>query len=132
MQRTFEIFREWEIPLAVLFAYYLVAALVIWLVHTRWCGKRRASNPRRYRVIFALTLAIVFTPSVISDFWLFMIPGPAVLELLFLLPSVFPHPLPVLYVITVVCLAPLAAGFGVFYLALWFLDRRRANAAQFA
>src|SRR5947207_10482096 len=108
MHRTLEIVREWELPLTILFVYYVVAALVIWFVHTRWCSKRRTSNPRRYRVIFALILAIVFTPSVISDFWLFMIPGPAILELLFLLPSVFPHPWPVIYIISVVCLAPLA------------------------
>ena len=130
MQRTLEIVREWELPLTILFVYYVVAALVILFVHRRWCSKRRTSNPRRYPLNFALILAIVFTPSVISDFWLFMIPGLAILELLFLLPSVFPHPWPVIYVISVVCPAPLAAGFGVFYFALWFLDHRRTRASK--
>lgn len=129
MQQTLEILRRWGVPLAILFAYYVVAASIIWFVHRRWCSRRQAANPRRYRLIFALVLALVFTPSVISDFFLFMIPGPAVLELLLLLPSVFVHPWLVLYLITIVCLLPLTAGFGIFYFALWFCDRRRPNAA---
>src|SRR6266403_1306324 len=82
MQRTIEILRQWEMPLAILFAYYVLAASFIWFVHRRWCSKRRAANPRRYRFIFALVLAVVFAPNVISDFWLFTIPGLAILELL--------------------------------------------------
>jgi hypothetical protein len=130
MQRTIEILREWEVPLAILFAYYVCAASVIWFVHRRWCSKRRAANPRLYRLIFALVLAVVFTPSVISDFWLFMIPGPAILELLLLLTGIVLRPWATLYVISIVCLLPMAACFGIFYFALWLRDRRLSNAPQ--
>ena len=132
MQRTLEILRQWEIPLAILIAYYIVAALIVRFVYRRWYSRQRAASPRRYRLIFAIVLALVFTPSVISDFFLFMIPGPATLELLLLFPSVFVHPWPTLYVITIVCLLPLAAGFGISYFILWLCDRQRPNAAQIA
>jgi hypothetical protein len=130
MQRIIEILRQWEMPLAILFAYYVLAASFIWFVHRRWCSKRRAANPRRYRFIFALVLAVVFAPSVISDFWLFTIPGLAILELLLLLPSIVLHPWITLYVISIVCLLPMVACFGIFYFALWFRDRRLSNAQQ--
>jgi hypothetical protein len=130
MQRTIEILRQWEMPLAILLAYYVFAASVIWFVHRRWCSTRRAANPRRYRFIFAVILAIVFTPSVISDFWLFMVPGPAIVEFLLLLTGIILHPWITLYVISIVCLLPMAACFGIFYFALWLCDRRLSNAAQ--
>ena len=137
MQRTIEILRQWEIPLAILFTYYVLAASFTWFVHRRWCSKRRAANPRRYRFIFAVVLAIVFTPSVISDFWLFMAPGPAVLELLLLLTGflshprfTLSHPWATLYVLMIVCLLPLAVGFGIFYFSLWLCDRRLSNGPQ--
>jgi hypothetical protein len=132
MQRVIEILRQWEIPLAILLGYYIVAALVIEFMHHRYWRHYRPANPRRYRFRLALILAIVFTPSVISDFWLFMVPGPAVLELLLLLTGflshpwfTLSHPLATLYVLMIVCLLPLAVGFGIFYFSLWLWDRRR-------
>jgi len=72
MQRTLQILHDWETPLIVLFWYYVLAAIATCLISTR-CSRRRATNPSRYRMIFAAAVALVFTPSVITDFWLFML-----------------------------------------------------------
>jgi hypothetical protein len=123
MQRTLEILREWKIPLLILLAYYIVAALVIYFIHRRWCSKHRASNPRRYRFIFAAVLALVFTPSVVSDFFLFMLPGPAILGLLLLLPGTFMYPWPLLLVDLLYYILPMAAVFGIAHFVLLRLER---------
>ncbi len=133
MQRTLDILREWQIPLAILFGYYLVAAAVIWFVHRKWCSKRRAANPRRYRWFFALVLALVFTPSVISDFFLFMIPGPAFLGFLVLVPGMLVQLFSDLRVFVAILvttfvyhLLPLLLSFSVAYAVLRHRDRHRS------
>jgi hypothetical protein len=92
MQRTLESLDQWKMPFAILVAYWIIAALVLWFVYRRWCSKRRAANPTRFRLWLALFIAIIFTPSLVGDFWLFAVPAPAVLGLLWFIPVGFYEP----------------------------------------
>ncbi len=130
MQRTFQILRDWETSLIVLFWYYVLAAIVTCLISTR-CSQRRLTNPSRYRVIFAAALAIVFTPSVITDFWLFMVPGPAIVGFLFLLPHVFAYP-HLLIDELVYYMVLMALVFWLSYALLLWLDKRRSDGMRTA
>lgn len=67
-----------------LVAYYVVAALITFLFWRRFGAARFTRSPRQ-RVIAAAILAAVFAPSEVSDFFLFNLPGPAVVGLLPLL-----------------------------------------------
>jgi hypothetical protein len=130
MQRTLEILRNWETPLIVLFWYYVIAAIVTCLISTR-CSQRRTTNPSRYRMIFAAALALVFTPSVITDFWLFMVPGPAIAGFLFLLPHIFTYPHLLLDEL-IYYVVPMALAFCLSYAVLLWLDKRRSDAPRTA
>ena len=130
MQRTFQILRDWETPLIILFWYYVLAAIATCLVSTR-CSRRGITNPSRYRIIFAVALALVFTPSVITDFWLFMVPGPAIAGFLFLLPHIFTYP-HLLIDELIYYVVPMAFVFCLSYAALLWLDKRRSDAPRTA
>jgi hypothetical protein len=130
MQRASEILRQWETPLILLFWYYVLGAIVTCVVYTR-CRERRAANPPRYRMLFASALALVFTPSVITDFFLFMIPGPAIAGFLLLLPSVFGHP-DLLLVELLYYILPMAVVFSLSYVVLLWLDKHHSSGKQTA
>ena len=123
MQRLLEALDQWKIPLVVLVAYWLVAALVVGFVQRRWCSKRRADNPARYRFWFALVIAIIFTPSLVGDFWLFAVPAPAILGLLWFLPVGFLAPVYWL-VALVYYVLPIVLVFVIAYVTLRRQDRR--------
>ncbi len=123
MQRMLEALDQWKIPLVVLIAYWLVAALVIWFVQRRWCGKRRADNPPRYRFWFPVAIAIIFTPSLVGDFWLFAVPAPAILGLVAFFVSGFGAPVFWLAALLLYVL-PIAIVFAIAYAVLRYRDRR--------
>lgn len=114
---------DWRIAFLLLGVWWAIAAAVIWLVQRLWCSKHRAEDPRRYRFWFAITIAIIFTPSLISDFWLFGFPGPAILGLLLCFLAGFGQSAywfaAVLYYIL-----PMALVFAVAYAVLRYRDRR--------
>jgi len=126
MQRALEIVREWQIPLAILCVYYVIAGLVIRYACRAWT-RRNPHAPRRHRIWFAIVLSLIFTPSVISDFFLFMIPGPAILGLLLILPGTIMHApeVPSMLLVPLIChVFPLLLGAVLFYLALRYHDHR--------
>ena len=96
---------------------------MVWFVHRRWCSKCRAGNPRRYRFFFALVIALVFTPSLLGDFFLFVLPGPAILGFLLFLPGIVIYP-KMLLVELVYYVLPMALVFGIAYAVLLRRDRR--------
>ena len=53
------------------------------------CVDYRLFHPRRHRMLWASYLALAFTPSILSDFFLWSFPGPATLGLLLIGPTVF-------------------------------------------
>jgi len=57
-------------------AYYVIATIIVFLL---WRALRasRFLHSRRRRGITAIVLSAVFTPSEVSDFFLFNLPGPA-------------------------------------------------------
>jgi hypothetical protein len=75
-------------------------------------------------VSFAAYLALILTPSILSDFFLWRIPGPATVGLLLIGPSVFfpEQRAGVPTLVTLYYLLPLLAGFIVFYIALSLYD----------
>lgn len=123
MQRTLETLDQWKIPFAVLVAYWILAALILRFVYRRWCSKRRAADPRRFRFWFALSIAIIFTPSLVGDFWLFALPAPAILGVLLLVPAGFQQPVYWL-VVLVYYIIPMALVFAIAYAVLHRQDRR--------
>ncbi len=119
MQRTLETLDQWKIP----FAYWIIAALILLFVNRRWCSKGRAANPRRYRFWLAVFIATIFTPSLVGDFWLFAVPAPAILGLLWFLPVGFLEP--VYWLIALVYyVLPMALVFVIAYVVLRRQDRR--------
>lgn len=103
-------FRQGWVFLAVYYVITVSVAVFVW----RKCRLSRFLSRRKSRLILAAAFALLFTPSVISDFWLFMIPGPALLGFLFILPSVISYP-QFLLVELVYYVLPMAVGFGITY-----------------
>jgi len=64
-----------------LVVYYFVAAIVVFLLARR-LGIARFSRSPRHRVIAAAILAVIFAPSEVTDFFLFILPGPAVVGMI--------------------------------------------------
>jgi hypothetical protein len=124
VQRTLQLLRDWQTPLLVMCVYYGVAGFCMRSAWREW-RPAGAALQRRHRICFAAVLAIVFTPSVISDFWLFMVPGPAVLGLLFVLPGTLAQP-SALVIPLVFHILPMALSFAIFYLVLCYRGRRQA------
>jgi hypothetical protein len=79
-----------------LLIYYFVAGTITFLVWRHEHLSRYLHSPKP-RLILAAVLAAVFAPGVISDFWLFMIPGPAVVGFVLMLPVVVISPLAFLW-----------------------------------
>jgi hypothetical protein len=107
----------------------------VWFRRSR-ARQLRASRPIRHRFFLAAYLALVFTPSVITDFFLFGIPGPAFLGFLFLIPgtlvNMFSQPSILFFTLhatAVYHILPLGGGFAVAYLALWAYSRLRSTPA---
>ena len=67
-----------------LLVYYIVAAIIVFLLARR-LGIARFSRSHRERAIAAVILAAIFAPGEVTDFFLFILPGPAVVGLLCLL-----------------------------------------------
>ena len=123
IQRTLEALDQWKIPFVVLLAYWVIAGLIVRFVHRRWCSKRRADNPRRYSFWFAFVIAIIFTPSLVGDFWLFAVPAPAILGLVVFFVSGFGAPVFWLSGLVIYVL-PIAIVFAIAYAVLRYRDRR--------
>ena len=94
----------------------------------------RVSHPAQHRVLLAAYLALVFTPSIVTDFFLFGFWGPALLGFFFLIPGTLVHmfsdPSILVFVLRATALyhiLPLAAGFFVAYLLLWICSRLRTH-----
>ena len=71
-------------------------------------------------MILATYFALVFTPSILTDFFLWSIPAPATIGLLAIAPSVIlsDQRMAFLMVIGMYYLLPLLAGFALFYALL--------------
>ena len=74
----------------------LVAYLALVVVGAVWFRRRRArelrtSDPLGHRVVLAAYLALVFTPGMVTDFFLFGFWGPALLGFFFLIPGTLVH-----------------------------------------
>jgi hypothetical protein len=67
-----------------LLAYYIVATLIVFFLWKALKVSRFAFSTK-HRIITAAVLAAIFTPSEVSDFFLFNLPGPAAAGLLMLL-----------------------------------------------
>jgi hypothetical protein len=92
-------------------------------------GRYRRTHPGRHRIFLAAYCALVFTPSIFSDFFLFAIPAPATFGLLAFAPGLFisdERPAALL-VIVLYYLLPLLVGFAVFYFSLSFCSWCRAR-----
>ncbi len=122
MQRFLESLEQWQGPFLILAAYWIIAALVLRFIYRRWCSKRRPQNPKRFRFWFALSLAIIFTPSLVGDFWLFAVPAPAILGVLLLVPAGFSQSVYWLIVL-VFYILPMALVFAIAYAVLRRQDR---------
>jgi hypothetical protein len=57
-------------------AYYVIATIIVFVLW-RTLRASRFLHSRRLRSITAIVLSAVFTPSEVSDFFLFNLPGPA-------------------------------------------------------
>jgi hypothetical protein len=114
---------DWRVAFILLTAYWALAASIVWLVHRYWCSKRRAGNPSRYRFWLALVIAIIFTPSLISDFWLFAFPGPAIFGLYLCVFAGFGQPA-YWFAALLYYVLPMALVFAIAYAVLRFRDRR--------
>jgi|SRR6266480_4727298 len=114
---------DWRMALIFLAVYWGLAASIIWFVHRRWCSKRRAENPPRYRFWLALVIAIIFTPSLISDFWLFAFPGPAIFGLVLCVLAGFGQPA-YWFAALLYYVPPMALVFAIAYAVLRYRDHR--------
>ncbi len=114
---------DWRIAFILLVAYWAFVASIIWFVYRRWCSKRRAGNLSRYRFWLALVIAIMFTPSLISDFWLFAFPGPAILGLVLCVLAGFGQPA-YWFAALLYYVLPMALVFAIAYAVLRLRDRR--------
>ena len=100
--------------------YILIVSVGVIVFPSAICERYRLSHPRRWRMYFAAYLALIFTPSILSDFFLWSIPGPATIGLLLIGPSVFSSDQRIATIMLVVTyyLLPILAGFAVFYVAM--------------
>jgi len=114
---------DWRIAFILLCVYWTLAASIIWFIHRRCCSKRRADSPRRYSFWFAFVIAIIFTPSLISDFWLFAFPGPAIFGLYLSVLAGFGQPA-YWFAALLYYVLPMALLFAVAYTVLRYRDRR--------
>ena len=114
-----------------LLAYYIFAAVGV-LVLWRVLRASRLLHSAKGRVILAALLAAVFTPSEMSDLFLFNLPGPAAVGFFMLLIglvfAVASNPLGLLnaglwWMVTTYYLLPLLGGFAIAYSALWLYHR---------
>ena len=119
-----------------LVAYLGFVVVGIWYFRRARTRRLRASHPAQHRVLLAAYLALVFTPSIITDFFLLYVPGPAFLGFLFLIPGTLVHMfsdpqlLPfALRATALYHILPLSAGFFVAYLFLWACSRFRSAPA---
>ena len=125
-----------------LFAYY-VGALVVVFYMWRSLDASRFAYVTKHRVILAAVLAAIFTPSEVSDFFLFNIPGPAAAGLFMLLIAmalvIVSQPsalltgkfwLGVLQTIAGYYLLPLLVVFVIAYAALWIYARAHPVGAR--
>jgi hypothetical protein len=114
-----------------LVGYYVIAAFTT--LALRFVLRPFLSmNSLKTRIVWSAILAALFTPSIVSDFWLFSLPGPAVVGLAMtlltgMLSGALAYPTgTVLFVlvISVAYLIPLLLGFGVAYSFMWLGQRR--------
>jgi hypothetical protein len=120
----------WLVLAAPLVVYVTVVCLGAFVVFGRKRRQWKAIRPARYRAYLSGYLALVLTPSVVSDFWLFMIPAPALVGLLFFLPALFSGQLlAAIYIIALYYIIPILLAFGIFYLALMAYSRFRSRRA---
>jgi len=121
-------------PLVAYLAVVVVGA--VWFRRTR-ARQLRASDPLAHRVLLAAYLALVFTPGMVTDFFLFGFWGPALLGFFFLIPGTLVHMfsdpsiLPfTLRATAIYHLVPMAGGFFIAYLLLWAISWLRRRAAH--
>jgi hypothetical protein len=114
-----------------------LAVVILGVVWFRSIAARRlrVRRPVWHRILLAAYLALVFTPSIVTDFFLFRFPGPAFLGFLFLIPGTLAnisHPGFVSSVLRATAfyhLLPLVGGFAVAFLLLWACSRLRSTPA---
>jgi hypothetical protein len=125
MSDIFAALRQGWIYLVV---YYIVAVAITFFVW-RVFRLSRFLRSRKSRLILAGVLAVVFTPSVISDFFLLMIPGPAVVGLLLILPASVHDPV-FLWVALVYYIIPLFIVFCIIRFLFWACERHETSPRQ--
>ena len=111
-----------------LLVYYIVATAITVFVWRRFRISRSLHSPKP-RLILAAVLAAVFTPSVISDFWLFMIPGPAIIGLVLILAASLLRPV-FLWVALIYYLIPPVVVFYIIRFLLWTCERHQPPPRQ--
>ena len=125
-----EVLQELERGWPFLAAYYLVTIpLVVFL----WRRYRisRFLYPFKSRMILAAVLAAIFTPSLVGDFWLFSVPGPAIAGLLLILPAIIFAPEYIVVALTYYII-PLGVAFYIVRFLLWVCERHRVPPRQIA
>jgi hypothetical protein len=118
-------------------AYLTVVVFgAVWFRRTR-ARRLRNSDPFAHRVLLAAYLALVFTPGMVTDFFLFGFWGPALLGFFFLIPGTLVHMFsdPNILVFNLQATAlyhvlPMAGGFFIAYLLLWAISRFHHRAAN--
>jgi hypothetical protein len=115
------------------FGPYVLIGLVgsIWLFLTRR-SKWKVRHPYIRRFFVAAYLAVVFTPSMIGDFWLFMIPGPAFAGLTLLAPGIVSgeNRAAMLNIAAHYYILPMAIMFALSYLGLTLHSLRRLRSGS--
>jgi hypothetical protein len=116
-----------------------LAVVVFGLVWFRRARARElyATRPVLHRVLLAAYLALVFTPSMVTDFFLFGFWGPALFGFFFLIPGTLVHMFSdpsilsfTLRATAIYHLLPILGGFFIAYFLLWAISRLRLRAAN--
>jgi hypothetical protein len=91
----------------------------------------RLSHPVRHRILLVAFLALVFSPSVLPN-WFFPIPAPATLGLILVAPDLLFSKLPFSDQpeITLLYIFPLLFGFAIFYTLLFLRDWCRTRRSK--
>lgn len=119
MNELFQLIYAWPFLQAVVLVY-LALVLLGGFAFFRFTRQRPGSiGSLRHRLLLALYLGVVFTPSVLTDWFLFRVPAPAFVGFLAVIPGILSSDqrLTLLLATSFYHLVPILGGSFVFYLA---------------
>jgi hypothetical protein len=127
-QAVLLLIKSFAIPIG---GYLIVLIGGAFIVFRRSAREVTISSPKR-RVRLATYLALVLTPSVITDLFLFALPAPALIGFLTMLPSLFylEYWWGRAYAFLLLYIAPLLTSFGILYGLLTLIARCRYRSAS--